>query len=157
MGDLGILFFFHQITSINQTQLSSAIKLHICFGKRQGLDFQRYCFTNGNKANWRMRIYAYAHSQCLTSIIGDKKANISILGSLHYNIIKHYVWSFILTNKTLAIISLGFTEKNDDIAYWTFCGFCQNTALLSTFHYYSALLERDSGRPWWRTVQDDEE
>ena len=113
LGDLGILFFFHQITSINQTQLSSAI----CFGKRQGLYFQRYCFTNGNKANWRMRIYAYAHSQCLTSIIGDKKANISTLGSLHYNVIKHYVSLFNLTNKTLAIISLGFPEKNDDIDY----------------------------------------
>ena len=114
LGDLGILFFFHQITSINQTQLSSAIKLHICFEKRQGLDFQRYCFTNGNKANWRMRIYAYANSQCLTSIIGDKKAT---LGSLHYNVIKHYVSLFNLTNKTLAIISLGFPEKNDDIDY----------------------------------------
>ena len=82
MGDWGIwgYCFFRQITSINQTQLSSAIKLHVCFGKRRGLDFQRYYFTNGNKANWRMRIYAYAHSQCLTSIIGDKKAHISIFG-----------------------------------------------------------------------------
>ena len=64
-----------------------------------------------------MRIYAYAHSQCLTSIIGDKKGNISTLGSLNYNMIKHYVSSFNLTNKTLAIISLGFPEKNDDIDY----------------------------------------
>ena len=142
MGDWGIwgYCFFHQITSINQTQLSSAIKLHVCFGKRRGLDSQRYYFTNGNKANWRMRIYAYAHSRCLTSIIGDKKGNISTLGSLHYNMIKHYVSSFNLTNKTLAIISLGFPEKNDDIDYWTFCGFCR---ILPYFPLFTTTL------PYW--------
>ena len=153
MGDWGIwgyCFFFHQITSINQTQLSSAIKLHVCFGKRRGLDFQRYYFTNGNKANWRMRIYAYAHSQCLTSIIGDKKANISTLGSLHYNIIKHYVSSFNLTNKLQQSYLSDFLKRTTTLIIEHFA---DSAEYCPTFHF-SLLLCHIRARQWEVLVEN---